>query len=373
MRQDGEARCLTGRTQFPADPLIKKILVTGGAGFIGSWVVRHLVKQYAAYHVVCFDHLEYCASRNNVDMLEGLPNFSFVHGDICKPGDVTLALRTHQIDTILHFAAYSHVDLSFGNSYAFTHTNVYGTHVLLECAKAAAIRKFIHVSTDEVYGEVKDDTPDLRETALLSPTNPYAATKAAAEMLVNAYQKSFKLPAIIIRSNNVYGPHQFPEKVIPKFICLLKRHRSMPLHGNGTNKRPYLYAADTTDAIDTVLHKGVIGQTYNIASTDEVANVDLCSKLAEIFDVPVADFVTYTKDRPFNDHRYAIDSAKLEQLGWRQNTSFEEGLQRTVEWYREFGEVWWGKIDGILSAFPVIKAGQFEVVLSDMNGYDGSS
>lgn len=176
------------------------------------WLVRHLTLTYPhAYNIVSFDKLDYCASLNNTRVLNDKRNFSFYHGDITNPSEVMDCLERHNIDTIFHFAAQSHVDLSFGNSYAFTHTNVYGTHVLLESAKKVGIKKFIHISTDEVYGEVRDDADDLLETSILAPTNPYAASKAAAEMLVHSYQKSFKLPVIIVRSNNVYGPHQFPE------------------------------------------------------------------------------------------------------------------------------------------------------------------
>jgi dTDP-D-glucose 4,6-dehydratase len=181
-----------------------------------SWVVRHLVLTYPdAYNIVSFDKLDYCASLNNTRVLHGRPNFSFYRGDVTNPAEVLDCLERHKIDTIFHFAAQSHVDLSFGNSYHFTHTNVYGTHVLLESARKVGIRRFIHVSTDEVYGEVKEDDADRVESSILAPTNPYAASKAAAEMLVHSYHKSFKLPAIIVRSNNVYGPHQYPESRSP--------------------------------------------------------------------------------------------------------------------------------------------------------------
>jgi dTDP-D-glucose 4,6-dehydratase len=175
-------------------------------------LVRHLTLTYPeAYNIVSFDKLDYCSSLNNTAILADRPNFSFYNGDITHPADVVDCMQRHNIDTVLHFAAQSHVDLSFGNSYGFTHTNVYGTHVLLESAKEVGIRRFIHISTDEVYGEVKDDDDELEESSILAPTNPYAASKAAAEMLVHSYQKSFKLPVIIVRSNNVYGPHQYPE------------------------------------------------------------------------------------------------------------------------------------------------------------------
>jgi dTDP-glucose 4,6-dehydratase len=257
----------------------------------------------------------------------------------------------------MHFAAQSHVDSSFGNSFSFTENNVIGTHVLLECAKVQGIKFFLHVSTDEVYGEVGPNDPDLLETSLLCPTNPYAASKAAAEMLVNSYYKSFKVPVIIVRSNNVYGPHQFPEKVIPKFTSLLQRGRKLILHGDGSPTRKYLFGSDAAEAFDAIFHKGKIGEIFNIGSEDEVANKDLCTILLKKFDIPEAEhskWIEFSPDRPFNDLRYAVDCTKLKSLGWSQRTSFEEGLGLTVEWYRKFGEKWWGDISYCLTAFPEI-------------------
>ncbi|KUI60358.1 hypothetical protein VP1G_07561 [Cytospora mali] len=355
-----EAPVLIGTTKFEPLPDVKNIMITGGAGFIACWLVRHLTLTYPhAYNIVSFDKIDYCSSLNNTRMLNEKRNFTFYQGDITNPTEVVDCLERHHIDTVIHFAAQSHVDLSFGNSYGFTHTNVYGTHVLLESAKKVGLRRFIHVSTDEVYGEVKDDDDDLLESSILAPTNPYAASKAAAEMLVHSYQKSFKLPVIIVRSNNVYGPHQYPEKIIPKFTCLLNRGQPVVLHGDGSPTRRYLFAGDAADAFDTILHKGQIGQVYNVGSYDEVSNRDLCSKLLAEFGIPtdpeeMQKWIKYTHDRPFNDHRYAVDGTKLRQLGWEQKTSFSEGLKITVAWYRRFGEEWWGDISKVLSPFPVV-------------------
>ncbi|KAJ1335164.1 UDP-glucose 4,6-dehydratase [Microdochium nivale] len=357
-----EAPCLTGSTRFEPLPGIKNIMITGGAGFIACWLVRHLTLTYPdAYNIVSFDKLDYCSSLNNTRMLNNKRNFTFYHGDITNPDEVLDCMERHNIDTIFHFAAQSHVDNSFGNSYGFTHTNVYGTHVMLESAKKFGIKKFIHISTDEVYGEVKDDDDDLLETSILAPTNPYAASKAAAEMLVNSYMKSFKLPVIIVRSNNVYGPHQFPEKIIPKFACLLNRGRPMVLHGDGLPTRRYLFAGDAADAFDTILHKGDLGQIYNVGSYDEISNVQLCKMLLEemsdVVDSPgnTNKWIKYTEDRPFNDHRYAVDGTKLRKLGWDQKTSFADGLRTTVEWYKRYGEEWWGDIGKVLRPHPVVK------------------
>ncbi|KAK9365496.1 hypothetical protein V1509DRAFT_655488 [Lipomyces kononenkoae] len=347
-----------GTTKFARVLSISNILITGGAGFIASWLVRHLALQYPFYNVVCFDKLDYCASFNNIAHVNAnCRNFKFVKGDITNPKEVEAVLREHNIDTILHLAAMSHVDLSFGgDSYEFTSVNVYGTHVLLETAKTyGKITRFIHVSTDEVYGEVLEGDTDLLESAILAPTNPYAATKAAADMLVNAYYKSFKLPVIIVRCNNVYGAHQFPEKIIPKFICLLADSRRCFIHGDGSHSRRYLYAGDAVDALDTILHKGTIGQIYNIGTTDEISNRDLCSLLLLEFGYREEEFnqhIEYTDDRPFNDRRYAIDASRLKALGWSPKTSFEVGISRTIVWYRQFGSSWWGDISDILTAFP---------------------
>ncbi|KAI1261126.1 dtdp-glucose-dehydratase [Xylariaceae sp. FL1019] len=357
-----EAPILVGSTKFDPLPDVKNIMITGGAGFIACWLVRHLTLTYPqAYNIISFDKLDYCSSLNNTRMLNDKRNFTFYHGDITNPSEVVDCMERYNIDTVFHFAAQSHVDLSFGNSYGFTHTNVYGTHVMLESAKKVGINRFIHISTDEVYGEVKDDDDDLLETSILAPTNPYAASKAAAEMLVNSYNKSFKLPVIIVRSNNVYGPHQYPEKIIPKFTCLLNRKRPAVLHGDGSPTRRYLYAGDAADAFDTILHKGTLGHIYNVGSYDEISNIDVCKMLLKELGLPhehqcdVNKWIKYTHDRPFNDHRYAVDGTKLRQLGWEQKTAFSEGLKTTVEWYKRFGEEWWGDIKEICDEPQIAK------------------
>ncbi|KAF2874653.1 hypothetical protein BDV95DRAFT_563360 [Massariosphaeria phaeospora] len=357
-----QAPVLTGSTKFEPLDDARNILVTGGAGFIACWFVRHLTLTYPDhYNVISFDKLDYCASLNNTRILDERPNFTFEQGDITSPSEVKKVLRKHKIDTIFHFAAQSHVDLSFGNSYQFTNTNVYGTHVLLERAREHGIARFIHISTDEVYGDVPIGAADLSEASLLAPTNPYSASKAAAEMMVSAYRNSFKLPLITVRSNNVFGPHQFPEKIIPKFIMLLQRRSKLLLHGDGSPTRRYVYAGDIVDALDTIFHKGVFGQVYNIASKDEISNTDICHRLLDIFEIPhqtsteLQKWVQRTEDRPFNDQRYATDGSKLAALGWEPKTSFDDGLKTTVDWYRRFGEVWWGDITRILTSFPVVE------------------
>ncbi|KAF2705040.1 NAD(P)-binding protein [Pleomassaria siparia CBS 279.74] len=357
-----QAPVLKGNTRFEPLTDARNILVTGGAGFIACWFVRHLTLTYPDhYNVISLDKLDYCASLNNTRILDAQPNFTFEQGDITSPADVKKCLRKHKIDTIFHFAAQSHVDLSFGNSYQFTNTNVYGTHVLLERAREHGVNRFIHISTDEVYGDVPIGAADLSETSILAPTNPYSASKAAAEMMVSAYRNSFKLPLITVRSNNVYGPHQFPEKIIPKFIMLLQRKRKLLVHGDGSPTRRYVYAGDIVDALDTILHKGVVGQIYNIASKDEISNMDICHRLLDLFQIPhdtpegLQKWIQRTEDRPFNDQRYATDGSKLAALGWEPKTSFDDGLKTTVDWYQRFGEVWWGDISRVLTSFPVVE------------------
>lgn len=353
-----DAPVLTGTTKFPPLDDAKNILITGGAGFIGCWVVRHLTLTYPHYNIISFDKLEYCASLNNTRALNSCKNFTFVLGDITSSEAVSGVLKKYNIDTIFHFAAQSHVDHSFGNSYEFTSTNVYGTHVLLECAKNhSLLKRFIHVSTDEVYGEVAADAADLTEDSVLAPTNPYAASKAAAEMLVHSYWKSFKLPIMVVRSNNVYGPHQFPEKIIPKFALLMQRGEKLQLHGDGKHTRRHLYAGDAAEAFDTILHRGKIGEVYNVGSAHEMSNLELCAHLLREFGHdPVHDFaalVEHTVDRPFNDRRYAVDATKLQALGWRQKTPFAQGLRTTVEWYRRFGGEWWGDLAQLESGYKL--------------------
>ncbi|KAK9476758.1 hypothetical protein V1514DRAFT_335862 [Lipomyces japonicus] len=347
-----------GSTKFQKSQVIRNILITGGAGFIASWICRHLALQYEHYNVVCFDRLDYCASLNNIAYLvANCPNFTFVKGDITSPAQVSNVLSEHKIDTVLHLAALSHVDLSFGqHSFEFTSVNVYGTHVLLEsCKDYGNIKRFVHMSTDEVYGEVHSHDTDLLESAILSPTNPYAATKAASDMIANAYFKSFHLPIIIVRCNNVYGAHQFPEKIIPKFVCLLQAGKKCLVHGDGSHTRRYIYAGDAVDAVDTVLHKGVVGQIYNIGTSDEISNLELCKRILQGFGYNEQDYsnhIQHTNDRPFNDRRYAIDASRLRDLGWLPKTSLHDGLKQTIEWYRNYGQTWWGDVTAMLTAFP---------------------
>jgi UDP-glucose 4,6-dehydratase len=324
-------------------------------GFIGSHVAILLCKKYPQYNIIVYDRLDYCSCLENLSELQDLPNFKFIKGDIATADLVTYALLEEKIDTIMHFAAQTHVDNSFGNSFAFTQSNIYGTHVLLESAKnCPSIRRFVHVSTDEVYGEGEDfDTDPMSEEHVLEPTNPYAATKAGAEFLVKSYFRSFKVPCLITRGNNVYGPHQFPEKLIPKFTNQLMRGKKLTLHGDGTNTRNFLYVKDVANAFDTILHKGEPGHVYNIGGDNEISNIDVARALLKIFGLEDKEdeYLSFVPDRKFNDLRYTINSSKLHKLGWKEEMPWEEGLQTTVEWYKKYTSRY-GNIEGALVAHP---------------------
>lgn len=335
----------------------RNILLTGGAGFIGSHVAIRLLKKYPQYKVVILDCLDYCASLSNLSSVRKLPNFKFIKGDIQSADLVRLVLQQEEIDTVMHFAAQTHVDNSFGNSLAFTINNTYGTHVLLECCREyGQIQRFINVSTDEVYGESSLGRKEgLDESSALEPTNPYAAAKAGAEMMAKAYMTSYKLPVIITRGNNVYGPHQFPEKLIPKFTLLAHKGRDLPVHGDGGAVRSYLYVEDVAAAFDTVLHYGKLGEVYNIGSKVERSVLSVAQDIASYFGAPLNKIV-YVRDRAFNDRRYFICDKKLAALGWKESVSWEEGLRRTIDWYVMKGskQEYWdnGDLEAALQPHP---------------------
>ncbi|KAF2654189.1 dTDP-D-glucose 4,6-dehydratase-like protein [Lophiostoma macrostomum CBS 122681] len=340
---DSETLALTGTGKFPYRSDIRNILITGGAGFIGSWVTRHLTVQYPEYNVVCFDKLDRVSSPANISCLKQLENFTFVEGDITAVKEVSHVLSKHDVDCVMHFAASSHVQDSFEDATTFTRNNVVGTQVLLDCVRRhGRVTRFLHVSTDEVYGETNGELVD--ETRQFLPTNPYAASKAAAEMYVHAYAKSFKIPTITIRSNNVYGPCQYPEKIIPRFFSLLSQGKPLTIQGSGLNSRRYLYGADAADAFDLILHKGVIGEAYNVGSAFEITNLEVAVRMLQAFGHSPQSFqqrLCWTEDRPFNDYDYRVNGSKLQALGWKQQISFETGLAAAVEWYRKNISLWW--------------------------------
>jgi len=282
-----------------------------------------------------------------------LPNYKFIQGNICSSELVNYVLKTENIDTIMHFAAQTHVDNSFGNSFQFTQNNIMGTHVLLESAKVAKIKRFVHVSTDEVYGEQQMDQKPMDEEQILEPTNPYAATKAGAEFLAKSYLRSFNLPLIITRGNNVYGPHQYPEKLIPKFINQLKRGRKVTLHGTGANKRNFLFVEDVARAFECILFKGQVGLVYNIGGSNELANIEVARDLIRLsgFGDRENDMMCFVEDRFFNDLRYHINSDRLFELGWREQVSWKDGILLTYEWYTKMSHRY-GDIESALVAHP---------------------
>ncbi|GMP53527.1 hypothetical protein CsSME_00018969 [Camellia sinensis var. sinensis] len=331
----------------------KNILITGAAGFIASHVANGLIRKYPEYNIVVLDKLDYCSNLKNLNPSRSSPNFKFVKGDIGSADLVNFLLITESIDTIMHFAAQTHVDNSFGNSFEFTKNNIYGTHVLLEACKVTGqIRRFIHVSTDEVYGETDEDAVvGNHEASQLLPTNPYSATKAGAEMLVMAYGRSYGLPVITTRGNNVYGPNQFPEKLIPKFILLAMQGKPLPIHGDGANVRSYLYCEDVAEAFEVILHKGEVGHVYNIGTKKERRVTDVATDICKLFSMDPKTSIKFVENRPFNDQRYFLDDQKLKVLGWSERTTWEEGLKKTMEWYIN-NPNWWGDVSGALLPHP---------------------
>lgn len=294
------------------------ILVTGGCGFIGSNFINYILKKDKTIKIFNIDCLNYCANEKNI---VNHHNYKFIKGNITSKDLVLHILNEYSIDAIIHFAAQSHVDNSFDNSLQYTTDNVMGTHVLLQASKEyGKIKKFLHFSTDEVYGEVDLEHPGCHEKSLLNPTNPYAATKAAAEFLVRSYYHSFKLPVVIVRCNNVYGPNQYPEKLIPKFIKLLKEGKKLTIHGKGDTRRNFIWAEDVSIATELIFNKGVLNEVYNIGTTQEFSVMDVAKLLVEKLtdDKTLENHIEFVEDRPFNDFRYSVDTTLLKSLGWEE-------------------------------------------------------
>ena len=316
------------------------ILVTGGAGFMGSHFVRFMVNRYHNHSIINYDKLTYAGDLRNLKDIEKKKNYKFVKGDVCNLKFLIKLLK--DVDCVVHLAAESHVDNSVGNSLIFTTSNAYGTHVLLEAARLNRIKKFIHVSTDEVYGDIEKGS--FREDSILNPNNPYSASKAAAEMVIRSYYKTYRLPIIIVRSNNVYGPNQYPEKIIPKFVTSLLENKKVTLHGDGSNIRTYIYADDFSNAMGLVFEKGKFGEIYNIGTSDELTNLNMAKLILKKMGKG-GNCIDFVEDRPFNDRRYSIDISKIKAMGWKQNHAFDEGLDLTIKWYRENKGWWKGKIN----------------------------
>jgi dTDP-glucose 4,6-dehydratase len=321
---------------------MKSILVTGGAGFIGSNFVHYMLNKYPSYSIVNFDVLTYAGNLENLTAIEHHPNYRFVKGDICSREQVSSALRDHSIDTIVHFAAESHVDRSISGPAVFVQTNVVGTQILLDAAREKGIERFLHVSTDEVYGSL-GATGYFTEETPLHPNSPYSASKASSDMLVLAYQHTFGFPGVVTRCSNNYGPYQFPEKLIPLMIANALNDKPLPVYGDGLNVRDWLYVEDHCSALDTVLHKGSIGEVYNIGGHNEWKNIDIVKLVLKELGKPES-LITYVKDRPGHDRRYAIDAARIKnELGWVPAFQFESGIKKTVQWYLQ-NKPWWERI-----------------------------
>jgi len=325
----------------------KTILITGGAGFIGSHVVRLFVNKYPAYRIVNLDKLTYAGNLENLKDVQGKPNYIFEKGDICNAELMQQIFAKYSVDGVIHLAAESHVDRSIANPMEFIHTNIVGTVTLLNAARKqwegnVEGKRFYHVSTDEVYGSL-GETGLFTETTGYDPKSPYSASKASSDHLVRAYNHTFGLPVVITNCSNNYGPNQFPEKLLPLAINNIKHKKPVPVYGKGENVRDWLYVEDHAKAIDLVFHKGKNGETYNIGGNNEWKNIDLIRLLCRIMDRKLgrsegesASLITFVKDRAGHDLRYAIDATKIRnELGWKHEVTFEQGLAKTVEWYLE--------------------------------------
>ena len=323
------------------------LLVTGGYGFIASNFINHIFDENI-YNIINIDVMYYCANKLNVfENIKNSNNYTFINGNICDYNLILDTLYKYNINHIIHFAAQSHVDNSFKNSLQYTNDNIVGTHTLLECCRVySKIEKFIHVSTDEVYGEsmISEDENKKTEESALCPTNPYASSKAGAELMAKSYYHSFKMPIIITRGNNVYGRNQYPEKLIPRFIMLLKENKKLTIQGDGSNVRAFLHASDVAKAFKLILEKGEIGEVYNIGSDehDEYTVMDIAKILIKKLknNEKYEDYIEFIEDRPFNDKRYYISNDKLKNMGWTIDMNFENGLNDTVNYYlKEYKEV----------------------------------
>lgn len=318
--------------------LMKKLLITGGAGFIGSNFIRHVLNKYKDYRITNLDKLTYCGNLENLRDVEGNKNYKFVKGDIADERLVTRLVKGR--DVILNFAAESHVDRSIKDPTSFVRTNVFGAQRLLEAAKRYGVKLFIQISTDEVYGSTGKGA--FKEEDPLRPNSPYSATKAAGDLLARSYSVTYKLPVIITRSSNNFGPYQFPEKIISLFITNLLEDKKVPLYADGSNVRDWLFVIDNCEAIDFIMHKGRAGEVYNVGGGNEITNLELTNTILDILGKDKS-FIKFVKDRPGHDKRYALDITKMKSLGWQPRHNFRKALELTIDWYGR-NKPWWKRL-----------------------------
>lgn len=322
-----------------------KIIVTGGAGFIGGNFVHYMLKEHPEYQIICLDKLTYAGNMETLEPVMDNPNFTFVKADIADRDAVYALFEKEKPDVVVNFAAESHVDRSITDPEIFLQTNIIGTGVLLDACRIYGIKRYHQVSTDEVYGDLPLDRPDLffTEETPLHTSSPYSASKASADLLVMAYHRTYGLPTTISRCSNNYGPYHFPEKLIPLMIANALNDKPLPVYGKGENVRDWLYVEDHCRAIDMIIHKGRVGEVYNIGGHNERTNLQVVKTVLKELGKS-EDLITYVTDRPGHDRRYAIDPAKIHaELGWEPLTLFDEGIKKTVKWYLENRE-WWEHI-----------------------------
>ncbi len=324
------------------------IIVTGGAGFIGGNFVHYMLKKYSDYKIICVDCLTYAGNMETLAPVMGNPNFRFCKVDITDRDTVFGVFEEEHPDIVVNFAAESHVDRSIENPDVFLKTNILGTQVMMDACRKYGVRRYHQVSTDEVYGDLPLDRPDLffTETTPIHTSSPYSASKASADLLVQAYYRTFELPVTISRCSNNYGPYHFPEKLIPLMIANALNDKPLPVYGKGENVRDWLYVEDHCKAIDLIIHNGRVGEVYNIGGHNEMKNIDIVKIICKALDKPES-LITYVTDRKGHDMRYAIDPTKIRnELGWFPETKFADGIQKTIKWYLENREWWENIING---------------------------
>lgn len=325
-----------------------KIIVTGGAGFIGGNFIHFMIKKYPQYKIICLDNLTYAGNLETLkDVMEN-ENFKFIKADITDRATIYKIFEEIKPNIVVNFAAESHVDRSIENPEIFLNTNIIGTNILLDACKKYGIDRYHQVSTDEVYGDLPIDRPDMffTEETKINPSSPYSASKASADLLVMSYYRTFNMPVTISRCSNNYGPYHFPEKLIPLMIINALNDKELPVYGNGKNIRDWLYVEDHCSAIDMIIHNGTVGEIYNIGDHNEKTNLDVVKTIVKELGKS-DDLITYVKDRPGHDLRYAIDPTKInKELGWIPETKFEEGIKKTIQWYIDNKEWWTDIING---------------------------